>query len=372
MTKVAIIGCGVVGAAIAYELSQVRELSITLVDRQAPASGSTGAALGVLMGAISQKTKGRAWQLRQTSMQRYETLIPELEALTGHHIPFNRQGILMLRFAGEDLGKWEKLVEVRRSQGWQLEIWNRAKLQAKCPQIQSEKIVGAIYSPQDRQVNPAILTQALVAGAARNGVNCKFGLKVENVTSTVPDGSNLRRCDQIHTEAGQLEIDWLIVAAGLGSTPLTAALAQPIDIRPVLGQALQLKLNPPLGNPDFQPVITGNDVHIVPLGEGEYWVGATVEFPSDTGEVAAEPALLEKLKQEAVSFCPALAGATVVRTWSGKRPRPEGQPAPIIDKLSGYSNVLLATGHYRNGILLAPATALAIREAIAPGQSNLR
>jgi glycine/D-amino acid oxidase-like deaminating enzyme len=91
--QVVVIGCGIVGAAIAYELSLVDGLKITVLDRQQPAQGSTGAALGVLMGAISKKTKGRAWQLRQTSMQRYETLIPELETLTNCQIRFNRHGI---------------------------------------------------------------------------------------------------------------------------------------------------------------------------------------------------------------------------------------------------------------------------------------
>ncbi|NEO09325.1 FAD-dependent oxidoreductase, partial [Moorena sp. SIO3I8] len=72
MSKVAIIGCGIVGAAIAYELSRVNGLSITVLDQHMPAQGSTGAALGVLMGAISKKVKGRAWQLRQASIQRYQ------------------------------------------------------------------------------------------------------------------------------------------------------------------------------------------------------------------------------------------------------------------------------------------------------------
>jgi glycine/D-amino acid oxidase-like deaminating enzyme len=106
MSHVAVIGCGIIGAAIAYELSRVSGLKITVLDRQPPAQGSTGAALGVLMGVISHKVKGRAWQLRQTSMQRYETLIPELVSLTGHQIPFNRSGILMLCFAEEDLASW--------------------------------------------------------------------------------------------------------------------------------------------------------------------------------------------------------------------------------------------------------------------------
>ncbi|MCA1993059.1 MAG: FAD-dependent oxidoreductase, partial [Coleofasciculus sp. S288] len=230
--------------------------------------------------------------------------------------------------------------------------------------LNSDKVIAAIYSPQDRQVNPTALTQALVAGAERNGVMFKFGVAVESVQTT-SESAPLRSCHQIQTTVGSLDVDWLVISSGLGSTPITASLEQPIDIRPVLGQALHLRLKHPLGNPDFQPVITGNDVHIAPVGEGEYWVGATVEFPDEAGDVVADSACLEKVRQDAIAFCPTLAEATILRTWSGKRPRPEGRPAPIIGQLPGYNNVLLATGHYRNGVLLAPATAQMIREAIA-------
>ncbi len=355
---VIVVGCGVIGAAIAYELSLVDGLQITVLDRQQPAQGSTGAALGVLMGAISKKTKGRAWQLRQTSLQRYETLIPELETLTNRQIPFNRHGILKLCFTEDDLASWQTLVKTRASGGWHLEIWHRAQLQLNCPQLRHDQIVGAIYSPQDRQVDPVALTQALIAAAQKNGVKFKFGVAVEEIKST-SEGLN-----SIQTTKGKLDFDWLVLASGLGSTPLTAQLEQPVVIKPVLGQALQLQLIQPIGNPEFSPVITGDDVHIVPLGEGKYWVGATVEFGEEAGEVVAEAALLEKVRQEAIAFCPPLADATILRTWCGKRPRPDGRPAPIIEKLPGYSNILLATGHYRNGVLLAPATAQAIREMI--------
>jgi glycine oxidase len=364
MTKIVIIGCGVVGAAIAYELSRVPGLKIVLLDEKVPASGSTKAALGVLMGAISHKTKGRAWKLRQASMERYETLIDELESLTGIHIPFNRQGIVILCFSKEALEKYQKLAETRRLQGFNLEIWDLKQLQAKCPQIVCDRIIGAVYSERDRQVNPTLLTQALVAGAAINGVDCKFGIKFQNHFITDLNASNSQHCDRILLGDEAIDVDWLVVAAGLGSTPLTTQLAKSIDVRPVLGQALQLKLANPLGHREFQPVITGDDIHLVPIGDGEYWVGATVEFPNQMGEVIAQAELLEKVRQDAIAFCPALANATIIRTWSGVRPRPEGIAAPIIGHLEGYNNVLLATGHYRNGVLLAPATALAIREII--------
>ncbi|MBN3959624.1 FAD-dependent oxidoreductase [Nostoc sp. NMS8] len=359
--NVVIIGCGVVGAAIAYELSLVKGLKITVCDRQPPAQASTGAALGVLMGAISQKIKGKAWQMRQTSIQRYETLIPELEALTGCKIPFNRQGIFMLLSDSslEEMSAWEKLVKIRHSQGWNLEIWDTAKLQNICPQINHEKITGAVYSPQDRQIDPTALTLALVEAAQQNGVTFKFGVTVLDATTSTPEF-----CNQLETTEGKITADWFVIAAGLGSTPLTAKLNQIIDIRPVLGQALQMRVGYPLGNPDFQPAITGNDVHIVPVGGGDYWVGATVEFPSNGDEIPPNQELLESVREQAIAFCPELATATILRSWSGLRPRPEGRPAPVIGRLPGFSNVLLATGHYRNGVLLAPATAYAIREMI--------
>jgi glycine/D-amino acid oxidase-like deaminating enzyme len=377
------------------------------------------------MGVISHKVKGKAWQMRQASIQRYETLIPELEAISQRHIPFNRQGILMLSFAEEDLANWEKLLAIRQSQGWQLEIWDADQVKFNCPQLDCQRIKAAVYSPQDRQVDPVSLTLALIDAAKSNGVTFHFGVTVEGYyLSNTSD--NQHQCQQIKTKSlGEVDespliqnVDWLVVSAGLGSlqslegiegwvTPSTGTgeaggegkensiqnpkskiqnpycpsstvgslqkatedeLGQLIDIRPVLGQAIHLQLSHCLGNPDFQPVITGNDVHIVPRSEGlsstEYWVGATVEFPIDSKDVVPNSLQLDAVMQQAIAFCPALAAATVVRTWSGLRPRPEGRPAPVIGHLPGFSNVLLATGHYRNGVLLAPATAQVIRQMI--------
>ncbi len=280
----------------------------------------------------------------------------------------------MLRLADDNLESWEKLLKIRNSQSWDLELWDRDKLKTKCPQLNNDndEIIGAVYSPQDRQLDPTILTQALVAAGQKNGVTFKFGISVEDFASISAKDSNLQICHQIYTNEATLKIDWLVIAAGIGSTKLANLLlknshhsTESLIIKPVLGQALQLRLENIIGDPDFQPVITGNDIHIVPLGKGNYWVGATVEFPNESGEVIPQAALLEKVRQEAIAFCPALARGSIVRTWFGKRPRPEGKSAPVIEKLPGYSNVLLATGHYRNGVLLAPATAEAIGILIA-------
>jgi glycine oxidase len=361
MSKIVIIGCGVVGAAIAYELSLISGLDITVIEKSTPASGSTGAALGVLMGAISQKKKGRAWRFRSASLKRYQTLIPELEAKTGLNISVNQQGIFKLLFIGDNLEKWHKLTEFRAKEGWKLEIGDRSFVAQHCPQLVNEKIIGAVYSPQDGQINPVELTNALVAAATANGVQFQFGVEVKDL---IIQTEELLTCKHLETTIGNIEIKQLIISAGLGSTPLTQSLRQTVPIRPVLGQAIKLKLDRSLGNPNFQPVITGNDLHLVPLNNHEYWLGATVEFPPETGETIADAELLEGVWQGAIAFCPELKSATILETWSGKRPRPDGIPAPIIEKLQGYSNVLLATGHYRNGVLLAPATALEVVQLI--------
>ncbi|PSF32128.1 FAD-dependent oxidoreductase [Aphanothece hegewaldii CCALA 016] len=359
MTKIVIIGGGIVGATIAYELSTIKGLDLTLIEQNHPASGSTGAALGVLMGAISQKIKGRAWKLRENSLKRYETLIPELESLTGQKIPYNRQGIVMLGFTQDELDKWKTLVEIRHSQGWNLELWTTKELFQHCPQIQNERVLGAIYSPCDRQVNPTLLTQALITGASINGVKCTFGQKVLNFVYTQLNDAISRKCHDVQTEQEVIKADWVIVSGGLGSKLLTTSLGQTVDIQPVLGQAIHLKLPESMGNIAFQPVITGDDVHIVPLKSGEYWIGATVEFSDE-----AKADLLEWVTEQAIAFCPELKKGEIISNWSGKRPRPVGQAAPVIKPLDHYDNVLLATGHYRNGVLLAPATAEIIKEMI--------
>lgn len=349
--KVTIAGCGVVGATIAYELSRVPELEITVVDAQPTpiqadlqeCPASTGAALGVLMGAISKKEKGRNLRMRLFGIQYYNNLVTELAEFTGRSIPFNRQGILMLQFPDDDLSVWDRLIAVRQKQDLPLELWDRERLNGKFPFL--EQASAAVYSPSDRQIHPVALTQALIEGAKARGVRFEFGTKVLG-----------RQGDRVQTSHGSIESDYLVISAGIGSKEISS-----IDIRPVLGQAIQLRLPNSLG--EDLPVITGNDVHIVPLGDSEYWVGATVEFPTELGEVLPpDRELFDAVMQQAIEFCPRLKEAEVVRSWFGLRPRPQGRPAPVIEAIE--PQVLLASGHYRNGVLLAPATAQHVKEII--------
>ncbi|OAB59733.1 FAD-dependent oxidoreductase [Phormidium willei BDU 130791] len=366
MTQVLIVGAGVVGAAIAYELSLIPGLEVILCDRDRPAAGSTGAALGVLMAAISQKKpKSRAWKLRQQSLQRYATLIPELEAKLGRDLPGNDGGILKLCSMEENWQKWQGLAALRQQQGFPLELWSVDEIQRRFPQLGVETISGAVFSGCDRQIQPRPLTEALLEAAQLNGVVLRWQTEIVEVDSDLADVSTaeIRRCQRVTTQSGEVyEPDWLVLAAGLGTTPLSQQLQAAIAIEPVLGQALRYRV--PGGFPQNCPVITGGDVHVVPLTHDECWVGATVEFPDSTGTVTADESHLAAVQEAAIGLYPPLAEAEVLEHWSGLRPRPDGRSAPVIDRLENYENVLLATGHYRNGVLLAPATAMAVQRLI--------
>jgi glycine oxidase len=355
-TSINIIGCGIIGATIAYELSCSTEYQINVYDLQQPAQAATGAALGVLMGIISQKIKGRAWNFRKESITRYQTLIPELEKITKSKIPHNSQGLVKLLSVEDDLAQWEQLATTRAEQDWQLELWNARKVATQLPQINRQFTGMAVYSPQDLQVDPVALTTALVAAAKLNGVTFHLDRSIESITADNPASCDISTTDAIMTS------DWVIVTAGLGSTSLLAPHSA-IEIQPVLGQAYQIRLPKPLGNPDFQPVIIADDVNIVPCGNNEYWVGATVEFPVD-GVMTAQAAALDRITQIATEICPMLATGEIIRTWQGLRPRPNHRPAPVIDRVGTNQRVLVATGHYRNGILLAPATARIIGDML--------
>ena len=365
--KIIIVGCGIVGATIAYELSKQFFADIQVIDRQPPAQGSTGAALGVLMAAISGKVKGRTWRLRETSIRHHHALLAELTE-QGYSIP-NTQGIVSLCFDKEKLPRWQSLKEKREEQGWPLEIWHPPELVERCPQIsltspepesstEIRSVKAAIYSPTDGQIDPVALAKAFVETAKSRGVRFDWNAAVTKLEL------NQQRCVAVQTQRSRLEADWVILTAGLGSAALTQVADEPLELMPVLGQAVEIQLPETLGIPDFQPVINGDDIQFVPLGEGRYWLGATVEFPSEAAVLEAQENGVDSLLKGAARFCQAIAQAEIIKTWSGLRPRPVGQPAPVIKPLGSTENITLATGHYRNGVLLAPATALAVCELL--------
>ncbi|MEN9203508.1 MAG: FAD-dependent oxidoreductase [Thermostichus sp. DG_1_6_bins_120] len=356
---VVVIGCGVVGCAIAYELA-VAGLSVIAVDARDPAAGSTGAALGVLVGISSQQPGGETVNLRLKSLAQFDPWIARLEADLGRSLPVNRRGLLQLLKEGE-AEAWQATLLARQAAGYSLHLLSPSELGSLQPGLRTDR-AGAIYSPQDRQIQPKLLTQALVEAAQSRGARFFFHQPVQRLKRS-PDP--LFRVHAVYTPNLSLSAGQVILAAGLGSSPLADQLQLQLPLQAVKGQALRVKAPHIL----LGPVITDEELHLVPLGDGSLWIGATVEFHAPH----PQPTLLalQDLLARAVALCPALAEATLMEHWAGQRPRPSGQRAPILGLAPGYSNLYLATGHYRNGVLLAPITAAILRDLVLQGETQL-
>lgn len=344
---ITIVGAGVIGAAIAYELSRNLDVPIVVLEAQAATEfAATGAALGVLTVQLSRRRRGRHFQLRQASLARYETLIPELEAATGLHIPYQRQGILELMTTAAGAIATQAWLTAQGDP--QLQWLEPEAVVQQFAMVNPTVVQGALWARGDRQVHPRHLTQALRQAAQQQGVQFYYRSKVLAIQQ---DGNHAL---QLSLATGRLTTEYLVLAAGLGTAPLTQQLHHPVPLQPVLGQALEFGWAAP---PNL-PVLTANDIHLVPIDGQRVWVGATVEGDCPSGD----PRALAALREQASYLWPVLKTAPLLRQWQGLRPRPCDRPAPIIEQIQ--PRVWVASGHYRNGILLAPITAQMVCQSL--------
>ncbi|MDX2254555.1 MAG: FAD-dependent oxidoreductase [Pseudanabaenaceae cyanobacterium bins.39] len=361
--KVNIIGCGVIGAAIAYHISRVSRndhrcfdtgaaLDISVFEANPrPAMVATGASLGVLMGACSAKARGDLINLRLRSLGMYDRWIDDLQSQTGLSILYNRQGILNL-YRSPVMSKLQSLIAIRKEQGFDLEWLEPSQM----PDFLRDQTLGGLFSPCDRAVHPVQLVNALVTASAMNGVTFYWDQPVQNLRSLVGDADAIT-----------------VVTAGMGARELLAPILPREILQPIGGQAVRVRL-PNLGlqqvihaEGDLAPDILP-DLNIVPLGNDEYWLGATVEFEDRT---LPRQENMELLRQQAIAWCPAFQDAEILETWAGHRPRPQGAKAPILGAVPDLPHILLAIGHYRNGVMMAPITAQIISDLILNGGSDL-
>jgi glycine/D-amino acid oxidase-like deaminating enzyme len=352
MKTITIIGCGAIGAMLAYQLSKIKneyDLDITVLEANAqPAMVATGAALGVLMAASSSRARGHLVKLRLASLSLYDRLIDELIAQTNHPILYNRNGILNLYRSPDAETTARSLIKIRQRQGFEMQWLDREQISQQFPQWQAE---GGLLSQCDRAVHPTELVKALVAAATENGVKFCWNAPVKDLQD--------------------LPCDRIVVTAGLGSNPLLSPILKQRDqdlLQPIGGQALLLRV-PDL---NLQNVVhieneDSSDINIVPLGNDQYWLGATVEFNDHQLPREANVSLL---REQAIARCPNFKNAEVLGTWSGDRPRPDGFQSPILGFVPNYPHILIASGHYRNGILMAPITAQITQDLLLTGASD--
>ena len=345
--SVLVVGAGIIGLAAAWKLAELGH-PVTLVDpafalhKPSMASGSQ-AALGVMMGQVFHRSAGRAWRLRQQSQALWVQWLAEFEQ-RGYRLP-HRRGLLLLAASEDDLSKQARIAGDRARLGQTVRLISPEELEHFRHQLPGHPL-GGLLSPEDGQLDPGAVMAAMLSEAKRAGVVCLAGKAVAVVRQSpwqlVLEGQR------------HLEADWLVLALGLGTAALLASLGLVLDLEPVLGQALELEL---ASTPHWSwpGVVVWRGMNLVPrpdLGDQgrRLWLGATLE-QGDRPDAAAL-ACLRQLGGEAPNW---LREAEVVRHWQGLRCHPRGQAAPVLEEPD--PGLLIASGHYRNGVLLAPATA---------------
>lgn len=351
---VAIVGGGVIGCAIARALAVAGAGRIVVIERARPGAEASGAAAGLLVVASSRAPRGVVFELKRASAEMFPVLAEELQRETGVDVEYSSEGLLDLAFTARDTERLTRLVERRREQGFAVELLDAGAAREIEPRI-GDDVRAAAGFPGDRSINAGRFVEALYASAARLGVEFRLGAPLNGIESAAG------RVLAIRAGGERLSPGHLVIAAGAWSAAIGSLLRVKIPVRPDRGEMLALRPITPL-----RRALSWGDGYLVPRADGEVLVGSTSSRGETEKVVTASS--LSLLLGRALRMVPALAEATLTRTWAGLRPLSTLR-RPIIGPLRGYRNVTLAVGHHRSGVLLAPITARLVAELLV-GQTT--
>jgi glycine oxidase len=342
-TDVAVIGAGAIGTAIAWRCAQ-RGLSVTVVDPE-PARGAWHTAAGMLAPITElHYAETPLLRLNLASLAAYPSFAAELTAASGLPTGYTECGTVSVAWDAADLAALRDLHAFAQSLGLPVSMLPGRDLRALEPAVASG-LPGGLLAEGDHQIDPRLLHAALLAAGTAAGVRFRTaGARLTDLTTEVA----------LH-DGGTLSAGTVVVAAGAWSGH---------GVRPVKGQTLRLRLpGPPRTARVVRGSVKGSPVYVVPRADGEYVVGASSEEVGFDDRPRA--GAVYDLLRDAQSLLPELGEAALAEVCTGFRP---GSPdnAPLLGP-SGVDGVLLATGHFRNGILLTPVTADGIAELITTG-----
>ena len=288
------------------------------------------------MGFVYRRNSGRGWRLRQRSM----ALWPEwIKALQTFEPDLQLESPLVQLADDTDvLKRMQDLVDRRHGLGLQL-----------LPATDDPPAcLGALSSQRDGRLDPVLLLRALRLAMAGVSVQ-EQPAQVINLKRSGTMGSPRWRVKTVGDACRDFEA--VVICTALNSDALLAPLGHQRPMTPVLGQVIDLELNDgPADWTDWPAVLSLRGFNLVPRQPGRLLLGATLEPGAE-----AQPGALALMRDQLGSKLPWLRTATPIEQWSGLRARPVDRPAPLLEQLE--PGLLLASGHYRNGVLLAPATA---------------
>jgi glycine oxidase len=353
--KVLVVGGGIIGCSLAYELTKAG-CAVTLLERSTPGAEASSAAAGVLS-PLAEATHAASSRLVIASWRLYPGVARELHAATGVDVELTTRGTIHPLFTVEDIRDAAARAEWAVSRQLAVEAWDAADLRTREPAM-STNVRGAMFVKSDHWVNNERLVVAYAQAAVAAGVAMISGSAVSRVI--VEDG----RARGVVADGDRFEADAVVLAAGAWTAELAASFGGRLPVEPRRGQMVALGHVPPL----LSHCVHANDVYLVPRPSGELLIGATVERVGFQRAVTAQA--IAGLLSAAIELVPALAGLPITRTWFGFRPwAPDGRP--ILGPWPGVDNLWVATAHYREGILLAPITAQLMTEWIVGGTPSI-
>jgi glycine oxidase len=343
----AIAGGGLIGGAIALELARAG-LSVALYDKQRPGTEASWAGAGILSPAPESAGMFPLVPFGKASLAQYPSFVALIEELSGHETSFRPRGTIEAIFSRDARTKLSTIIALHHGLGLRAQALSGDDARELEPALSDETEAG-VLRPDEASVDNRRLTTAILEAAKRSGVSIFAG---ESVQGILRDG---QRCSGLQLQNEKIEAAWTIIAAGCFSADIEGV-AVYAPVRPARGQMVALRA----GNLKIDRVLWSDKIYLVPRNDGQILAGATVEYAGFEKKLTA--GAMEKILTGAIELAPDLADSEIAETWCGLRPdSPDHLPILGPTDLDG---LLIATGHFRSGILLTPITAKLICEWI--------
>ena len=343
------------GAAVGRELKRRRpDLAVTLLERAIPGAEASAAAAGILGAQAEPEGPGPLLDLALASRSRWSAFARALLQETGVDVGYRACGVLEVAFTDDAVQRLATRAHWMRLAGLAHHTLDRQEARQRQADV-AAMVRGALWLPDDGAVDPRVLVPTVVAAARAAGVAVRSGC----IVAGLEVGEGRVRAVQLDGPDGSCECvqaDHVVVAAGAWTDLVPGLPACRTPVTPVRGQLARLR--PP--RPVTDCVLKAGAHYLVPRADGTLIVGATTEHVG--WQRGVTDAGLAHLLAGACSLVPALADATVLEHWSGLRPH-AGDGLPLLGPHAGIAGLHLASGLYRNGILLAPIAA----EIVAAG-----
>ena len=349
---VIIVGGGVIGCSIALKLVDAG-LSSAVIEKGRVGCEASRAAGGMLAAQSETSSVGPFFDLCLRSRSMYREFAAHLTEVSGIDVQYKDEGLLSITLEGEDLQESTQWVSWQTEAGLALERLSAGAARDFEPAV-IESVAGAVFVPGDHQVENRRLMDALDLAIRRAGVQLIEGAEVSALAT------KRNKVTGVILGGKRLDAGIVVVAAGAWSSRLLEPLGLNVEVVPARGQMIAVRGR----NCPIKRVLHSRKVYLVPRQDGRILIGATVEYAGFDKAVTVDG--ISSMLSAALEVVPSLRDFEVAEVWSGLRPDTRDH-LPVIGP--AVDGLLLAVGHFRNGILLAPVTAELIAELISTGRA---